>query len=368
MDRQIVGLRIYDNTEVASHRDCNRKHFFRHEAHLDTPGTAPALAYGLAWHRACDVIWQEVGGLSKVRDLSETIALAKLAYAAWEVCWHEEGYPREVDMDKEWEDRLKQRTPNTAIEMIMSYIVERWDLMKFQYKLVAVEQPFIVPLNPDDSGLWYSGRLDKVVERISGPGAGKRFLIDHKSTTAYSKAYGFLPSFTESFSPNSQVDGYAYGARMLYGDDFGGVYIDGALVHKLHHDVFCFVPVSRSLDQMDAWLWEAREEIRRLEIDQETLELTYNMSGEGILTLDSCNADVFNLPYMPAAPKNTGACYNFNTPCPYMDLCKGWGNPVKGLIEHGTPAGYIVEPWSPFTDEQRGEVVRLIEEFHHAEG
>ena len=234
--------------------------------------------------------------------------------------------------------------------------------MKFQYKLVAVEQPFVVPLDPDDTGLWYSGRIDKVIEAREGPQAGKRFIVDHKSTTAYGKATGFLNSFTESFSPNSQVDGYAYGARMLYGDDFGGVYIDGALVHKLHHDIFCFIPVSRSMDQMDAWLWECREEIRRIEYDRKVLAIKRDETGE----ITDCNDDALAISYMPAAPKNTGSCYTFNTACMYMDLCKSWGNPLKGIIEHGTPDGYIVEEWSPFTDEQKEDVAKLVKEFHIA--
>lgn len=356
------ALRIYDNTEVSTHRTCNRKHFFRHEMHLTRAGTSPALTFGLAWHRACDIIWLHAGSMSKVRNQPETIDLAKLAYRAWEDCWAEEGYPREIDMDKDWENQLKARTPNTAIEMILSYIIERFDLMKFQYKLVAVEQPFIVPLDSNDANLWYSGRLDKVVEKVSGPGAGMRYIIDHKSTSAYAKDGGFLPSFTESFSPNSQVDGYAYGARMLYGDDFGGVYIDGALVHKLHHDVFGFFPVSRSMDQMDAWLWEVREEIRRIENDKEILQIQYSGTEPDIV--EKCNVSVFNLPYMPAAPKNTGACYNFNSPCTYMELCKSWGNPIHGIVEIGIPAGYIAERWSPFTVEQQEEVATLIKDFH----
>jgi hypothetical protein len=357
-------LRIYDNTEVSGHRSCNRKHFFRHEMHLDRDGTAPALANGLAWHKACDVIWTEMPNLSTKRQLDETIELAKLAYRAWEDCWAEEGYPREIEMDKEWETKLRARTPQTAIEMIMSYIVERFDLIKFQYKLVAVEQPFIVPLDPADTGLWYSGRIDKVIERTEGPNSGKRYIVDHKSTSAYSKAHGFLPSFTESFSPNGQVDGYAYGAKMLYGDDFGGVYIDGALVHKIHHDIFCFLPVSRSQDQMDAWLWECREEIRRIEADRKVLDIAWEESSG----TPSCNSGVLNLSYLPAAPKNTGSCYNFNSPCMYMDLCKSWGNPLRGIIEHGTPAGYIINEWSPFSDEQQEEVASLIKDFHHVEG
>jgi hypothetical protein len=164
------------------------------------------------------------------------------------------------------------------------------------------------------------------------------------------------------------VDGYAYGAKMLYGDDFGGVYIDGALVHKTHHDIFCFLPVSRSSDQMDAWLWECREEIRRIEKDRDVLEIGFGTSGDELQRVISCNDSVYNLQYMPAAPKNTGKCYDFNSPCTYMDLCKSWGNPLSGIIDHGTPAGYICEEWSPFSDEQREEVALLIKEFHRVEG
>ena len=80
-------LRIYDNTRVSDHRTCNRKHFFRHELHLTGGGASAALSFGLAWHKAQDVIWGRIGDLSKIRQMDETIALAKLAYAAWEDCW-----------------------------------------------------------------------------------------------------------------------------------------------------------------------------------------------------------------------------------------------------------------------------------------
>jgi hypothetical protein len=149
---------------------------------------------------------------------------------------------------------------------------------------------------------------------------------------------------------------------MLYGDDFGGVYIDGALVHKTHHDIFCFIPVSRSMDQMDAWLWEAREEIRRIEEDRKRLGVIYDTTDKVI----ACDPGVYDLSYLPAAPKNTGSCYNYNSPCSYMDLCKSWGNPLQGIVETGTPAGYISSPWSPFTDEQRAEVARLIKVYQDA--
>jgi hypothetical protein len=112
---------------------------------------------------------------------------------------------------------------------------------------------------------------------------------------------------------------------------------------------------------MDAWLWEAREEIRRIEFDRQRINVEY----DEVNVVNDCNPSIFNMSYMPAAPKNTGSCYNYNSPCEYMDLCKSWGNPIKSIVENGTPAGYVSEEWSPFTLEQREEVARLIKEFHN---
>lgn len=334
---------------------------------MSRTGSAPPLAFGLGWHSAMDIVWAELPSLSEAKDEEEIVTLAQKAYAAWESDWTEQGFPSASDMTEDWTRSLKARTPDTAIEMLLGYILERWDQIRHQYKLIAIEQPFVVPLDPDDPYLWYSGRLDKVIEHRD-----KYWIVDHKTTSLYAIKGGFKRSFLESFSPDSQMDGYAYGAKLLYGDKFGGVFIDGSLVNKTHHEEFCWFPVSRTSDQLDAWLWETREEIYRIEADRTTIgndkggSLTWTEptteNADPYLTVSRYGLDT--LSYMPAAPKNTGACWNFNNPCTYSELCKSWGNPLKGLSEHGLPLGYVIDEWSPFSDEQRAEVENLIKKFN----
>lgn len=356
-----MPLRIYDNTEVSGHRHCNRRHFFRHELHLTYPGTAPALAFGLAWHSAMDVVWSEIGELHKDQKHEEIIEfLRERVYPAWEAVWIEEGFPSASDMNDELRDKLKARTPDTAIEMLLSYIMERWDTLRYDFKFLSKEQPFVVPLDPSDPTLWYSGRLDKVFEYQGGI-----WLCDHKSSSLYAKQGGFQRSFLDSFSPDSQISGYCYGAKLLYGDRFKGAYIDAALVSKTHHDIFTLVPVKRMQDQLDAWLWETREEIRRIEVDHEVIGADWwpdPQDDGGTAELKVFSPTVASLTHLPGAPKNTGNCFNFNTPCPYLDLCQSWGNPLKGLVEHGLPQGYVIDEWSPFTEEQLATIEKMMKE------
>jgi len=356
------SIRIYDNTQVSGHRTCNRKHFFRHPLDMNRPGGSPPLAFGLGWHSAMDVIYSNITSLSDQKEEEQILDLAQSAYSAWETRWVEEGFPTNEDMTPDLRDSLKARTPDTAVEMILSYILTRWDDLRYKYELVAIEQPFVVPLDPDDPNLWYSGRLDKVIKH-----RGKYWIVDHKTTSMYAVKGDFQRSFLDGFTPNSQMDGYAYGASLLYGDDFGGVFIDGALVHKNHHDKFSWFPVLRTQSQLDAWLWETREEIRRIEHDKAIIgDLSWSTPGsEGETSyLQLQNPELSHLSYLPAAPKNTGSCWNFNSPCTYSELCKSWGNPLSGLSEHGLPLGYEINHWSPFDDNQRAEVESLIKEFH----
>ena len=118
--------------------------------------------------------------------------------------------------------------------------------------------------------------------------------------------------FLDSFSPNSQIDGYLHAARILYGDEVKACWIDASLVHKTVHDEFKIIPIERQFTQLDSWLWETRHWIQEIEGNWNALsdhgpENQYDMSDD---------------PYMAAFPKNTGACQDFARSCTYIDLCK----------------------------------------------
>jgi hypothetical protein len=212
--------------------------------------------------------------------------------------------------------------------MIVEYIKQRSVFLTNDINVLAIEQPFIVPIYPDNMDILYCGRKDKVIEW-----RGSIWVVDHKTNSSYSKAQGFQASFTDSFSPDNQIDGYAYTATMLHGDKFKGILIDAALVNKTHHDVFGLIPVERHSSHLEPWLAETRAEIELIELQKAHLE-----------------ADEKWDPRLPMSQfgKNTGACYNWNTPCAYMDVCQMFPNP--SVIE--MPSQYIEEEWTPFNEEQ----------------
>lgn len=326
-------LEVYDNTELSSHKNCERRYFFRHVLDLEAEGLAAAPAFGLGWHKAMDVVW---GALSKRRDTvgltnEETVNLTKLAYLAFEAEWTSWGFPGLGELDEEWRDKLKARTPDTALEMISNCIQQREFFIRHECELLAIEQPFVVPLTPDDPNLFYCGRLDKTIRYQGGI-----YVIDHKTTSMYKKDGYFRSDWVESFSPDSQIEGYSYGAMMKYGDEFKGVYIDGALVHKDVHEGYCLIPVKRAAEHLDAWLWETLQEVKRI---RENIERVNDPAS-------------LEAPYLPAFRKNPSNCFDFFTPCPYLEICRSVSNPLREVVQHGTPMGFQVNKWSPFDVNQ----------------
>lgn len=311
-------MRFYDNTELSAYRRCPRRYFYRHILNLVPGGTSPELAFGLAWHAAMDEVW----AFPKPAVFGD-------AFAAWNRVWQEAGYPSFQEIDEFLEQDLAPRTPGTAGEMLGCYLEKRLSWLSEEVELVSIEQPFAVPLYEDREDLWYCGRFDKVVRYNGGI-----WIVDHKTTTAYRKNGPFRFTFLDSFSPNSQVEGYQFAGRLLYGSEFRGVLIDAALVHKTVHDGFSLIPLERHVSLLDTWLWETRVGVDQIETDEKRVEVHGQRQGGSTL--------------LPAFPRHTGACQDFGRTCPYVDLCKGLSDPLKEIREHGTPPGFEVEPWSPF--------------------
>jgi hypothetical protein len=285
---------------------------YRHEFNWRPKGTSVPLVFGGAWHAAMEVIWDQIGKVPKGE-------LARRAFSAFLIHWCGEGMPAPSDMDYEMEKEMSPRTPGRAFEMIVAYIDKR-SINASDFELVAIERPFIVPLDPDDDTLFYVGKIDKIVKR-----RGKVLGIEHKTTTAYKKGGPFRAGFIDSFSPNSQIDGYLYALHMMFPGEVGGVWVDAALVHS-KEDGFTFIPVEKLFDHLDSWLHDTRWWITRLEREKAQLKKATSTDK-----------------YLNAFPKNTNSCFDFASTCPYHDLCKAWPNPVGRNL----PPGYEVSRWDP---------------------
>lgn len=319
--------RFYDNTRLQAYRSCERMYYFRHVRDWTADNTKAALVFGGAWHASMDVVWRAYGGVGNAYVDSQLVIGD--AMRAFDAHWTSYGFPgleEWMNLSIEEQKQMLPRTPMVAAEMLYGYIEAREDFMRHKVKLLSIEEPFAVPLDPNDPHLWYVGRLDKVV-RLRASGDIKA--IEHKTTSSYRKDGHFQASWIESFDPNSQVEGYIYAGKMKYGDKFKGVLIDGALVHRDVHDGFRFIPVERQMPMLEAWLWNTHRRIRAIEADLADLQVVQDDAGD----------------FLRAFPQKTEACTIYNGTCPYLDLCKSAANPERWVEP---PKGWKEEKWEPF--------------------
>jgi hypothetical protein len=325
-------IRLYDNSRLTLFDSCHRKFYLSHELGWSLQGTEIAPGFGNCWHTSMDVVWRFLcakEGEDPMRYASTSHAFVhEKAVEAFMEEWMEQGLPDPQNIAAI--DSLTPRTPAVGREMLWNYIEINWDFIA-QCELIGVEQPFLVLLDPDDPLLYYCGRMDKIIYNRS---TGFIEVVDHKSTKAYAKHGFFRDYFSESFSPNSQVDGYSYAAHMCYGDKYNGdVRIDAALVHKTVHNGFKFFVSKRPAGQLDAWRWETLDRIRSIEANRDNLEMEIDNAREG-----------FPSGYTPAFRKDNGACFDYMKACVFMDTCKYTSSPHQ----EDPPPGFSVKRWSPF--------------------
>lgn len=289
--------RFYDNTMLGTYKECPRRYYLRHRLGWRGQGTAMPLSFGLSWHAGMDIVWQFVHKLDK-STLRET------AFAAFMETWIEQGLPEELNIEQlDW---WAPRVPSTAHEMYHHYIESRWPVL-MQARLLASEQPFAVPL-PNTQGVWYVGRLDKVIDYQA-----QVLALEHKSTTEYKKDGGFKIDYIEGWFNDSQIKGYEFGGSLFF-PGLAGVWVDAALVHKTVHDKFRFVPVAHQQILLEEWLLNTVEWVNRIEVDKHW-------------------------------PKNEGACYGKFGRCQFLDICRTRATPEEG---EAPPEGFIKEFWEPF--------------------
>lgn len=313
----------YDNTMLSHYKGCPRFYYLRDVRGWRAEGVSAALKFGLAWHSGQNIIWQGYGKMPNAK-------LVELAMEAWNDTWVEEGMVSMNEWNMEEEQKWGARTPGTAREMYTQYLVARETTLRAA-KLEQCEQPFAVPVFPDDPTIWYIGRKDKKV-RINGDVV----IIEHKTTSEYRIDGGFKESYLTGWSPNSQCEGYLYDSRVTDKVPARYVWIDAALVHKKVHDKFKFIPISAAMAALDAFLWEMRDWILRIVGEKKRL----------------ADQDP-SASHMTAFPKNTENCTTKYGQCGFIGICRSIPRPDK-LAE--PPGGFIHEPWEPFDTLQMEKI------------
>ena len=313
----------YDNTRISAYKDCPRLFYFRHIRHWRRDGIEWPLVFGSSWHAAMDYVWRKLLVEREPGPIKHEL-IARGAYKEFIKQWIEEGAPPPEQIDYEMQQEISPRTPVHALEMLLGYVHAKAKLLD-DMELISTEQAFAVPIDAKKD-IFYIGKIDKKIRLKS---SGRVRGIEHKTTTAYRKGGPFRGAYIDSFSPNSQVDGYLFALHMLYPGKVDGIWVDASLVHK-HEEGFMFIPVDKQLKMLDAWLWETRNWVQKIEKDKKKLEDSVDGSD----------------PYMQAFPRNTNSCWNFNRQCAYYNMCRAWPNP------HGRemPEDMVEEKWDPLKE------------------
>lgn len=301
-------MRFYDNTRVSAYRRCPRFFMLRHIFHWTSSRTSIALANGSGWHAAMDVIWNK-GTIEEAVD-------------AWTTCMLEENFDVSSDSlhDMNFNSMYTREVTRTRLKNYVSH----YKNMLNSVKVISTEQPFAVPLNQE--GIYYVGRFDKIIEDQRKAIR----IIEHKTSSSYKKNGPFKQTFIDSFSPNSQIDGYLYAGSLLYGDKFRGIFVDAALIHKEVYNGFTMIPIEKKFEMVDAWLHETKHWVD---------EIRYQYGS-----LTSSKEYYASLPFLTIFPRRTEECSSYSG-CIFRDICRYVANPMK--LE-GPPEGFIVKKWSPF--------------------
>lgn len=316
--------RLYSNSSLSDFNMCPRLFYFRYILEWSSEGNSLPLIFGSCWHRSMDVVWTD---LLANKPIDEVLSNS---YQAFLNEWLALGMTHPSELGMEGLKELGARNPMNAQEMLIGYISNRARFIRSgEVELLQTEKPFAIPLDPDEKDLFYVGKIDKVIKHVP---YHKIRGMEHKSTTAYKKSNSrglgsrFKSSFLDSFSPNSQVDGYLYALHMYYPGQVGGVWIDGALVHKDEQD-FVLIPIEHQMQMLELWLWETRSTIDEIDANLEAARNTDPKS-----------------PYMAAFRRDTRSCYSmYGAACPYLIPCKSFPNPTGKPI----PKGFKHKPWDP---------------------
>lgn len=323
-------LECYDNSSLADWRTkMPRVWYFKHirkwvrdySTGRGAQYRIPATVMGNAWHAMMDDYW------SHPEDGWEP---------AWEVFrryWEDHqlagGFPID-ELDPEFKSELKSYSPDVIQAAIIAYDSKRRKFIS-QIELLSTEQPFIVPIDPEDPTLWFIGRKDK--RFISKE--GRQSIVDHKTTSTYNvRPLGYphlKPSWKDGWDVDMQPRGYIYAEKREYGYKRVWCLIDGVLFHPEKYDS-CLLPIECQTAGLDQWLQFTHDTIADIKAHRTELE-RLRSSGRA-------QEDEWLRPF---------PCFGCKMGCEYQELCRARFNPERW---DEPPEGYVESHWAPFDHQQ----------------
>jgi len=309
---------VLDATKLQTYLDCPRKFFFEYLLGWRPEGTNVHLVFGKAWHEAMEYL------LLNGYD-------AKSVLSAYEL--FEQEYRKEFAPEDDISNGNK--TPDNAFRALGNYAKHYGKTDKFD--VLFTEVAGVVPISMDGSKKLHF-RIDAIVR---DPMHGNQVMVlEHKTGSQNSRQWH------DQWALKTQVGTYSHALFYMFEPhDVYGVMINGAIIRK-NDEEFVRVPVLKTPDNMNVWLWNTRHHVNMIE---------WNMQE-----LSECSD---NDQVLMAFPMNTESCTKYFG-CPFHDFCTSWSNPLRRC--EAPPIGFKQEYWDP--TEQDSSAKHLIElEAKHGE-
>lgn len=306
---------IWDSSKVQAFMGCPRGFFFKHILGWRERETSIHLGFGSAWHDAMETFL-----LYGYSDAALSMAVDAFIKAMEEI------YPTKAEQDDNsflsgvmpiGENPTSHNAKN--VENGIQYLINYSNMYKkdeSRYETLYTEVVANVPISEDRS---FVMKMDSILRSKED---GKIYSLEHKTTGR--KTGAWLNSWFSKF----QVRAYAYALKAIYGDEFGGIIINGAVIRSKDCE-FIRIPVRLSDEQIIDWLAQANHWMDLIEWN--FVQLSHAKPDD--LVMNS---------FFP----NTEACNHFGCSC--GGACHMWSNPLKSLGK--LPAGYKVEFWNPNRD------------------
>lgn len=320
-------MKLYDNSTLSTLKTCPRRFYLNHIKKWGPESPNVDLVTGQAWHNALDVVWESF----QLESTTASLSRERVVIQAWEAfcdTWNE-SFPVVRDLSDLSE--LGPKNPLRARELLSEYYDQRKEFLR-GIDILAIELPFAVPVPFIGQDVYYTGKLDKVFLTKEG----QLIVGEHKTTSWYSKKGGFRQEYLDSFSPNSQIQGYLFAASMLWPEEAkrAQVWVDITLFHKTDSH-FKLLPISSLEGGLDDWLEELQSWV-----------LQAQQAERGVRF----------------APRNAPAgCYSYFKRCPYYDMCRFWPTEMVEKKKE-VPPGFKHNDWEPITE---WEVKRALEVQRH---
>lgn len=313
---------ILDSSKLKCFMNCPRQYFYQYILGWRPDFSNHHLVFGQAWHEAMEHI------LLHGKDEQAIQGAYEKFLAVYREC-----LPEETDESR------APKTPENALRALLQYSIKyAGDTFEVLYTEVAGT----VPVDEKRVLHW---RMDSILKNET-----KQILsLEHKT------AYSLDNKWQESWQLSVQTGLYLHVLYCLYPEqDVYGLLINGAKFRNAPRikkdgtpyanetdNEFLRVPVRKTREMMQTWMWTVQHYLEMLD---------WNMS----LLDEASDSD----PVMMAFPCNGESCTKYGR-CAYMDFCTSWSNPLQRCGD--VPYGYKTEWWDPREGESTANKVFHLE-------